>query len=65
MTQRIPPAKNGVINMADVERWERVCPTCGKATRRHSIDGGLTSNYYGECGHSWQITPTGKEPRHD
>ncbi len=52
------------INMSDVENWERTCPKCEKVTKRHSIDGGMTSIFHGECGHSWRVSPfekNGKE----
>lgn len=48
------------IKVHEVENWERICPYCGKVTKRCSIDGGLTSQYHGECGHSWDCTPFGK-----
>ena len=50
-----------IINMQDVEDWDHTCPVCEKITKRHSIDGGLTSQFHGECGHSWQVSPFGKE----
>jgi len=48
------------IRMSDVERWDRTCPDCGRVTKRHSIDGGLTSIFRGECGHSWSVSPFDK-----
>ncbi len=50
------------IKLSDREKFERTCPKCKKVTDRHSIDGGLTSIFHGECGHSWKVTPFGKEP---
>ncbi len=50
------------IDPLEVENWERMCPECRAVTKRHSIDGGLTSQYHGECGHHWDVTPMGKTP---
>ena len=53
-------AVRNVIRVADIESWERSCPYCCAVTQRRSIDGGMTSQYHGECGHSWDVTPFGK-----
>lgn len=59
MDRESPPT----VRMADIERSDATCPRCGEYTRRRSIDGGLTSIYTGECGHSWEVSPFGKKMR--
>jgi len=49
------------VSMQNFERYERTCPVCGYITQTHSIDGGLTSLYYSECGHKWKLEPGRKE----
>ena len=51
------------ISMHDVEEHERTCPKCKKKTNRRSIDGGMTSIFHGECGHTWEVSPFGKKLR--
>lgn len=51
------------ISLDAYEQWCATCPTCGQHTTQHSIDGGLTSQYHGECGHRWEVNPhDGKVP---
>ena len=59
---RTPPREPVSFNMSQVETWEHTCPLCGVISKRHSIDGSLTSCFHGECGHSWTVSPHGKEP---
>ena len=61
----IAGTKKMVVSMSDHERYERACPLCDAVTNRRSIDGGLTSQSHGECGHSWDVTPGAKMRRKD
>jgi hypothetical protein len=51
---------NNIINLQEVEAYERTCPSCGKITKNHSVDGGLSSIFHGECGHVWVCCPFAK-----
>lgn len=63
MTANNPKSGKRIINMQDVEQWEKTCPVCGEITPYHSIDGGLTSVFEGDCGHKWEVSPFGKKVR--
>lgn len=55
------PTNRPVLSIHLMERWEATCPTCGKLTERHSTDGTLTSIFRGKCGHTWEVSPSGKK----
>ncbi len=57
MTARCVGVSKPTLSICDVEIWEHTCPTCGKETKRQSIDGGLTSIFRGLCGHEWEVSP--------
>ena len=50
------------LSLVDFEIYEHICPACNRQSKRTSskvphLDGGLSSIFYGECGHFWICSP--------